>query len=34
LLMYSDTENKFKDVTNGEMLPTVAYSSWCTYGYK
>ena len=34
LLMYSDTENKYKDVTNGGMLPAIAFDSYCTCGYN
>jgi len=32
--MYSDTENKYKDATNREMLPAIAASLCCTFGYK
>src|SRR6516162_11863483 len=32
--MHSDTENKYKGVANGEMLPAIASSLACTLGYN
>jgi len=34
LLMHSDTENKYKDVTNEEQLHAIACSVGCTFGYR
>jgi hypothetical protein len=32
--MHSDTENKYKDATNGEIQPAIACSLYCTFWYN